>query len=53
MLQRLDSIENALLKRTTAIEESVENAHYRVSELEQQISSLHVSLKKCRPLERI
>ena len=35
VIQRLDSIENDLLKRMTAVEESVENAHYRVSELEQ------------------
>ena len=34
VIQRLDSIENDLLKRMTAFEGSVENAHYRVSELE-------------------
>ena len=28
VIQRLDSIENDLLKRMTAVEESVENAHY-------------------------
>jgi len=40
VIQRLDFIENDLLKRMTAIDESIENAHYRVSELEHQISSL-------------
>ena len=44
--QRLDSIENDLLKRMTAIEESVENAHYRVSELEHEIISLQCQFKK-------
>jgi len=38
VIQRLDSIENDLLKGMTAVEESVENAHYRVSELEHQMS---------------
>jgi len=32
VIQRLDSVENDLLKRVTAVEESVENAHYRVSD---------------------
>ena len=45
VIQRLDSLENDLLKRMTAIEESVENAHYRVSELEHQISSLDYSIR--------
>jgi len=45
VIQRLDSIENDLLKRMTAVEESVENAHYRVSELEHQISSLDYSIR--------
>ena len=46
VIQRLDSIENDLLKRMTAIEESVENAHYRVSELEHEIISLQCQFKK-------
>jgi len=45
VIQRLDSIENDLLKHMTAVEESVENAHYRVSELEHQISSLQCQLE--------
>jgi len=44
VIQRLDSIENDLLKRMTAIEESVENTHYRVSELEHQTLHCNVSL---------
>jgi len=46
VIQRLDSIENDLLKRMTAVEESVENAHYRVSELEHQITSLQCQFKE-------
>jgi len=46
VIQRLDFIENDLLKRMTAIEESVENTHYRVSELEHQISSLQCQFKE-------
>jgi len=46
VIQRLDSIENDLVKRMTAIEESVENAQCRVSELECQISSLQCLLKQ-------
>ena len=45
IMQRLDSIENDLLKRMTAVEESVENAHYRVCELEHQITSLQCQFK--------
>ena len=46
LIQRLDSIENDLLKRITAIEESVENAHHRVYELEHQITSLQCQFKE-------
>jgi len=46
VIQRLDSIENDLLKRMTAVEESVENAQYRVSELEHQITSLQCQFKE-------
>ena len=46
VIQRLDSIENDLLKRMTAVEESVENAHYRVSESEHQITSLKCQFKE-------
>ena len=46
VIQRLDSIENDLLKRMTAVEESVENAHYRVSELEHQITSLQCQFEE-------
>jgi len=46
VIQRLDSIENDSLKRMTAIEESVENSHCRVSELEHQISSLQCQFKE-------
>ena len=42
----LDSIENDLLKRVTAIEESIDNAHYRVSELEHQITPLQCQFKE-------
>ena len=46
VIQRLDSIENDLVKRMTAVEESVENAHYRVCELEHQITSLQCQFKE-------
>jgi len=46
VIQRLDSVENDLLKRMTAVEESVENAHYRVSELEHQTIALQCQLKE-------
>jgi len=46
VIQRLDSIENDLLKRMAADEESVENAHYRVSVLEHQMTSLQCQLKE-------
>jgi len=46
VIQILDSIENDLLNHMTAIEESVENADCRVSELECQISSLQCQLKE-------
>jgi len=53
VIQRLDSIENDLLKRMTAVEESVENAHYRVSELEHQITSLQCQFKEMQTTERM
>jgi len=46
VIQSLASIENDLLKRVTAIEECVENAHYRVSELEHPLSSLQCQFKE-------
>jgi len=46
LLGRLDSIENYLLKRWPAIEESVENAHCRISDIVHQISSLQCQLKE-------
>jgi len=46
VIQRLDSIENVLLKRMTAIEESVGNAHYRISELEHRKTSLQCQFKE-------
>jgi len=46
VIQRLDSIENDLLKRIRAVEESVVNAHNRVSELEHQITSLQCQFKE-------
>jgi len=46
VIQRLDSIENDLLKRLTAVEESVENAHCKVSELKHQITSLQCQFKE-------
>ena len=46
VIQRLDSIENDLLKRMIAVEQSVENAHYRVSELEHQITSLQCQFEE-------
>ena len=52
VIQRLDSIENDLLKRMTAVEESVENAHYRVSELEHQITSLQCQFKEMQTTRR-
>ena len=45
VILRLDSIENDVLKRMIAIEETVKNAHYRVSELEHQKSSLQCQFK--------
>ena len=52
VIQRLDSIENDLLKRMTAFEGSVENAHYRVSELEYQISSLQCQFKEMQTIRK-